>query len=117
MSSDDVSATYAKEAGLVAEPNKPFNIRPNTNNGKRNTKSNKFFSTKNNGVIIAINDAEYPRRPRIAIFLLPYLSLALPHAALVKAQPIAENANIEDVCTSDKPNSLARGGTITKTND
>ena len=112
-----MSATYAKEAGLVADPSKPFNIRPNTNNGKRKTKSNKFFSTKNNGVIIAINDAEYPRRPRIAIFLLPYLSLALPHAALVKAQPMADNANIEDVCTSDKPNSLARGGTITKTND
>jgi hypothetical protein len=30
---------------------------------------------------------------------------------------MAENANIEDVCTSDKPNSLAKGGTITKTND
>jgi hypothetical protein len=30
---------------------------------------------------------------------------------------MAENAKIEDVWNSDKPNSLARGGTITKTND
>jgi hypothetical protein len=35
--------------------------------------------------------------PRIAIFLLPYLSLALPQDALVKAQAIADIANMSDV--------------------
>jgi hypothetical protein len=45
------------------------------------------------------------------------LSLALPHAALVKAHAIAEKANTREVCTSVKPKSLAKGGTITKTND
>jgi hypothetical protein len=53
----------------------------------------------------------------MAIFLLPYLSLALPQNALVRAQAIAEKANTEDVCMTVSPSSLARGGTNTKTND
>ena len=47
----------------------------------------------------------------------PYLSLALPQDALVKAHAIADIANMRDVCTSVSPKSRANGGTITKTND
>mgnify|MGYP005720961231 CR=1 FL=1 len=56
-------------------------------------------------------------RPNIAIFLLPYLSLNLPHEALVNAHANAEIAKIKDVWNSDRPRSRASGGTITKTND
>ena len=65
----------------------------------------------------AIKDIEYPTSPRIAIFLLPYLSLVLPQNALVVAHAKADIAKIEEVCISLKPKSLARGGTRTKTND
>ena len=64
-----------------------------------------------------MREAAYPTSPRMAIFLLPYLSLALPQNALVRAQAIAEKANTEDVCMTVSPSSLARGGTNTKTND
>tara|TARA_B110000211_G_C13728448_1_gene399196 strand:- start:398 stop:562 length:165 start_codon:yes stop_codon:yes gene_type:complete len=53
----------------------------------------------------------------IAIFLRPYLSDALPQDALVTAQAIAEIAKIEDVSITDRPRSLAKGGTNTKAND
>jgi hypothetical protein len=66
---------------------------------------------------MANREAEYPISPSIAMLRLPYLSLALPHAALVSAQAIAEKANTSEACISDKPRSLARGGTITKTKD
>ena len=42
---------------------------------------------------------------------------ALPQDALVIAQATAEIAKIVDVCISDKPRSLASGGTSTKAND
>jgi len=48
---------------------------------------------------------------------LPYLSDALPQDALVIAHATAEIENIVDVSTTDKPKSLARGGTKTKAND
>ena len=48
---------------------------------------------------------------------LPYLSDALPHDALVIAHATAEIENIIDVSTTDRPKSLAKGGTKTKAND
>jgi hypothetical protein len=62
-------------------------------------------------------EIEYPIKPITAIFLLPKLSDALPQDALVMAQATAEIAKIVDVCISDKPRSLASGGTSTKAND
>ena len=56
-----------------------------------------LFLAKNNGVINAINEIPYPSNPRIAIFLLPYLSLALPQKALVNAHATAEIAKIDEV--------------------
>ena len=53
----------------------------------------------------------------MAIFLLPYLSEALPHEALVIAQAIADIEKMLEVSITDKPKSLARGGTNTKAND
>ena len=85
--------------------------------GCKKLKLSKFRSAKNNGVINAINEIPYPSNPRIAIFLLPYLSLVLPQNALVVAHAKADIAKIEEVCISLKPKSLARGGTRTKTND
>ena len=52
-----------------------------------------------------------------AIFRLPYLSDALPQEALVIAQATAEIEKIVDVSTTDKPKSLAKGGTKTKAKD
>ena len=52
-----------------------------------------------------------------AILRLPYLSEALPHDALVSAQATAEIENIVDVSITDKPKSLANGGTKTKAKD
>ena len=66
---------------------------------------------------MAINEIPYPSNPRIAIFLLPYLSLALPQKALVNAHATAEIAKIDEVWISVKPKSLAKGGTKTKTKD
>ena len=111
------SATYAKDAGLVADPMRPFISLPNIKAGNKRDKFNKFLSARKSGVIKAINETEYPRRPKIAIFRLPYRSLALPQNALVVAQANAEIANIDEVCISVKPRSLARGGTSTKTKD
>ena len=48
-----------------------------------------------------------------AIFLLPYLSDTLPHEELVIAHATAEIEKINDVSTTDKPKSLANGGTKT----
>ena len=47
----------------------------------------------------------------------PYLSEALPQDALVIAQATAEIEKIVDVSITDKPKSLAKGGTKTKAND
>ena len=52
-----------------------------------------------------------------AIFRLPYLSDALPHEALVIAQATADIEKIIDVSITDKPKSLANGGTKTNAND
>ena len=52
-----------------------------------------------------------------AILRLPYLSEALPHDALVSAQATAEIEKIVDVSITDKPRSLANGGTKTKAKD
>ena len=76
-----------------------------------------FFSTRNNGVINAIIEIEYPIRPITAIFRLPYLSDALPHDPLVIAQATADIENIVAVSTTDRPKSLAKGGTKTNAND
>ena len=92
-----ISAKYANDAGLVAEPSKPFINLPKINAGNNNVKFKIFFSAKNNGVIRAIKETAYPIKPRIAIFLRPYLSLALPQKALVKAHAIADIAKIDDV--------------------
>ena len=92
-----VSATYANDAGLVADPTNPLINLPKTNAGNKKLKLSKFCSTKNNGVINAINEIPYPSNPRIAIFLLPYLSLALPQNALVNAHATAEIAKIDEV--------------------
>ena len=54
----EMSAIYANAAGLVAEPINPFISLPRINKGKRNTKSNKFLSTRNSGVIKAIIEIE-----------------------------------------------------------
>ena len=62
-------------------------------------------------------EIEYPIRPIVAIFLLPYLSDALPHDALVKAHAIAETAKILDVSTTLNPRSRANGGTSTNAKD
>jgi len=70
-----------------------------------------------NDMFNAIMEIEYPIKPITAIFLLPKLSDALPQDALVMAQATAEIAKIVDVCISDKPRSLASGGTSTKAND
>ncbi len=51
------------------------------------------------------------------MFLLPYLSEALPHEALVSAHAIAEIEKIVDVSMTDRPRSLAKGGTNTNAND
>ena len=93
---DVVSATYAKAAGLVAEPTSPLTSLPKMSIGNKNVIFNIFFSAKNKGVIKAIKENAYPNNPNIAIFLLPYLSLALPHIALVKAHATAEKANINE---------------------
>ena len=53
----------------------------------------------------------------IAIFLLPYLSEALPHEALVTAQAIAEIEKIVEVSITDSPRSRANGGTRTNAKD
>jgi hypothetical protein len=45
------------------------------------------------------------------------LSEALPHDALVSAQAIAETEKIVDVSITDRPRSLAKGGTNTNAND
>ena len=111
------SATYAKDAGLVADPIRPFISLPNIKAGNKRDMFNKFLSARKRGVINAINETEYPRRPKIAILRLPYRSLALPQNALVVAQASAEIANIDDVCISVKPRSRASGGTSTKTKD
>ena len=50
--------------------------------------------------------------PSIAIFLLPYLSEALPHGAEVIAHATADKENIKEACISDRPKSLANGGMI-----
>ena len=47
----------------------------------------------------------------------PYLSEALPHDALVIAQATAEIEKIVDVSMTDKPKSLAKGGTKTNAKD
>ena len=47
----------------------------------------------------------------------PYLSEALPQDALVIAQATAEIEKIVDVSMTDKPKSLANGGTKTKAKD
>lgn len=52
-----------------------------------------------------------------AIFLLPYLSDILPHEELVTAHATAEIEKINDVSTTDKPKSLANGGTKTNAKD
>ena len=52
-----------------------------------------------------------------AILRLPYLSDALPQDALVMAQATAEIEKIVDVSMTDKPKSLAKGGTSTKAKD
>ena len=54
----EMSAIYANAAGLVAEPINPFISLPRINKGKRNTKSNKFLSTRKSGVIKAIIEIE-----------------------------------------------------------
>ena len=51
------------------------------------------------------------------MFLLPYLSEALPHEALVTAHAIAEIEKIVEVSITDRPRSLAKGGTNTNAND
>ena len=43
-----------------------------------------------------IIDIEYPIYPSIAIFLLPYLSDALPHGADVIAQATADKEKIKE---------------------
>ena len=55
--------------------------------------------------------------PITAMFLLPNLSEALPHEALVTAHAIAEIEKIVDVSMTDRPRSLAKGGTNTNAND
>ena len=64
------------------------------------------------GSIRIIIDIEYPMYPSIAIFLLPYLSEALPHGAEVIAHATADKENIKEACISDRPKSLANGGMI-----
>ena len=56
FSSEEVSATYAKDAGLVADPINPFINRPRTNAGNKSVTLKRFFSTRNKGVIRAINE-------------------------------------------------------------
>ena len=65
------SAVYANEAGLVADPSNPFISLPRTRAGNKNARSNIFRSTKNRGVINAINETAYPIKPNIAILRLP----------------------------------------------
>jgi hypothetical protein len=48
---------------------------------------------------------------------LPNLSEALPQEALVNAQATAEIEKIVEVSITDKPKSLANGGTKTKAKD
>ena len=62
-------------------------------------------------------EIEYPIKPITAIFLLPYLSDALPHDVLVMAHATAEIENIMEVSITDRPRSLANGGTNTNAND
>ena len=52
-----------------------------------------------------------------AILRLPCLSDALPQDALVMAQATAEIEKIVDVSITDKPKSLANGGTKTNAKD
>ena len=52
-----------------------------------------------------------------AIFLLPYLSDILPQEELVTAHATAEIEKINDFSTTDKPKSLANGGTKTNAKD
>ena len=51
------------------------------------------------------------------IFRLPYLSDAFPHEELVIAQATADIEKIVEVSMTDKPRSLANGGTKTNAND
>ena len=62
-------------------------------------------------------EIEYPIKPITAIFLLPCLSEALPHDVLVMAHATAEIENIMEVSITDRPRSLANGGTNTNAND
>ena len=62
-------------------------------------------------------EIEYPIKPITAIFLLPCLSDALPHDVLVMAHATAEIENIMEVSITDRPRSLANGGTNTNAND
>ena len=59
-----------------------------------------------------IIDIEYPIYPSIAMFLLPYLSDALPHGADVIAQATADKEKMKEACISESPKSLANGGMI-----
>ena len=113
----EISAMYAKAAGLVAEPINPLINLPKMSRGNRYTKSKIFCSTRNKGVIRAMIETEQPISPITAIFRLPYLSDALPHEALVIAHATAEIEKIVDVSMTDKPKSLAKGGTSTKAKD
>jgi len=54
----EISAMYAKAAGLVAEPTNPLISLPKINKGKRYTRSKIFCSTRNKGVIRAIIETE-----------------------------------------------------------
>ena len=81
----------------MADPTRPFISLPNTRAGNSKVTLSKFFCAKKRGVINAIKDIEYPTSPRIAIFLLPYLSLILPQNALVVAHAKADIAKIEEL--------------------
>lgn len=107
----------ANAAGRVAEPIKPLIILPAISKGNKSNISIKPCFASSSGVISAIKEMAYPVSPIIAMFLLPKMSDALPQEALVKAHATAEIAKIVDVCTSDKPRSLANGGTRTKAKD
>ena len=62
-------------------------------------------------------DKAKPKRPIRTIFFLPMESLSLPHIGLNNIQAIADDAKINPICNSDKPRSLAAGGTVINTND
>ena len=54
----EISAMYAKAAGLVAEPINPLINLPKMSKGNRYTKSKIFCSTRNKGVIRAMIETE-----------------------------------------------------------